>query len=497
MFDFPYTLTKIRVYKKLISASNFTEVAIYTTNLNSVRSWTDNQVVAGFTYVYKIGVEVSQYPTIIFESENFTVTAPATSSASPSELTTTIQNVNRVLLQWKDNTQARYQFAIQRSTSANPDWSTVGVLAQTSNTNYTDIVPVFGTTYYYRISLVMQGTRTLPSNVASATIIPFPTPHNVQAVSIGDTKIKLNWSFQIQDNVQFKIYRKNGTSYTLLGTLGNFTFSNQQEYFFENTNSLVLGTTYRYKIEVLHKAYFNATSFNSYSSFSEVDVLFGHFPTPVLQGNAISHHQIKLDWTYDASLANVVFNVYRANAGSADYQLVASNLVANTRTYTDENLFENNSYLYKLEVVRAGIKRDVTISVKTLSAVKWYYAYKDGNWDDLNTWTLTPGIIDKPSILPDANDIVVIENQQVSFIKNLAQNIHASKVFVKGSRGKLTIQGYELKVNDEMNVYQGSYLEVINAGKLKLNNSKVLLKDKSSKIVVGSGGYLGVVPITQ
>jgi hypothetical protein len=133
---------------------------------------------AGVTYTATVkggtgGVkDLAGNPLATDKSWSFTTQAAL---AAPSNLTATRSgslSKQRIDLSWIDNSSSEANFAIERSTTSSFTTNLVTSTVPANTTSYSDGTSQLQrkTTYYYRVFAVdSAGTRSAPSNVASAT----------------------------------------------------------------------------------------------------------------------------------------------------------------------------------------------------------------------------------------------------------------------------------------------------------------------------------------
>lgn len=175
-------ITKYNVYRGTTSG-NETLFA----QTGNVTSYTDNAVVIGQTYFYKITAV-----NVIGESpQSNEVSATLIGSPQPPTGLTATGALLKINLNWtapsNDGGSAITGYSIERSTDNGSTWSTVQSNTGSTATTYSDsnVVPLV--TYTYRVSAINSVGTSNPSNIASATTTSSSTNgitlNNVQSTS--------------------------------------------------------------------------------------------------------------------------------------------------------------------------------------------------------------------------------------------------------------------------------------------------------------------------
>ncbi|MBZ0314813.1 MAG: hypothetical protein K8L91_00230, partial [Anaerolineae bacterium] len=175
-------------------------------------------------------------------------------------LTATRQSNTQINLAWNDVLMGETNYRVERSPDGVSNWSEIATLSATT-TAYQNTGLSCGT-YYYRVRgyFSSSSSYSLYSNVANAVALPCPeTPSNLNATTLDDERIQLNWVDNAADESAYLVERSldGSTNWMLVATLAanTQTFSNRL---------LDCGTTYHYRV----RAYRQADS--AYSSYSNV-----------------------------------------------------------------------------------------------------------------------------------------------------------------------------------------------------------------------------------
>jgi hypothetical protein len=176
-----------------------------------------------------------------------------TPAAVPSQLTATPVSNSQIDLAWTDHTTYEAGFSIERSTDGTnfTQDATVGPdVTSYANTGLSD-----ATTYFYRVRAYDNGGASGYSNIASATTpAGVPAPSNLKAIAISESQINLTWIDNASNETAFQIEQLNGTTWSLIATVGSNITS------YANTG-LAPSTRYSYRVRA-----WNISGGSSYSN---------------------------------------------------------------------------------------------------------------------------------------------------------------------------------------------------------------------------------------
>lgn len=199
-------------------------------------------------------------------------TLPAAPSR-PSNLQRTVNNYDRITINWSTYTGNGTEIEIYRSLNGS-NWSIINTVPKTQN-YYIDSTLQASTRYYYRLRAVNSGNVSSFTGSVNAYTLDLPptpsAPANLQLNNITSSSSVISWSDMSSNEKHFEVYKSLGdnTSYNKIATLGE----NVTQY---SDNSLFAHSTYYYK--VLSK---NAGGSSAYSNELQVTSLNS---TPVLNG---------------------------------------------------------------------------------------------------------------------------------------------------------------------------------------------------------------------
>ena len=171
-------------------------------------TYTDEGPVPGRTYKYVIEI----YRTVFcVYSEDVTVALPQTLAAKPMSLVLTA-GAGSVQISWADKSNNEDNFYLYRKTSGS-GYTKIATLAA-DETMYTDTGLASSTTYYYKVTAYnavgeSSGAEGSATTLAASESVTAPdAPSDLDAVEKSDSKIKLTWTDQSDDEEGFEIWRE-------------------------------------------------------------------------------------------------------------------------------------------------------------------------------------------------------------------------------------------------------------------------------------------------
>jgi len=224
--------TSYKIYRSVESTDNFEYIGSV---INT--SYTDNDVVLGNTYYYKlVSVKNTMESSI---SENYvSVLSEITSLSAPTGLTASVQGNDSILLSW-DSVEDASTYMIYRGNSS----SNVNTyVAAISSTSYLVSALEENTGYWFTVSSANNHSESYPSEaVYGQTFLNVPPepPTGLNASTLNNS-IQVSWN-NVTGVTGYKVYRSTGENgtYSLAGNVSSSPFSD---------SGLTPNITYYYKV---------------------------------------------------------------------------------------------------------------------------------------------------------------------------------------------------------------------------------------------------------
>jgi len=227
---------------------------------------------------------------------NLNQTPPATNP--PSDLQATILSETSVRLNWTDNSSDEYGFRIERKIGAGGTYAALAAVAP-NITAFTDITVITGQTYYYRVAAYQEGGFAY-SNEVEVIMPGLPTPTNLVATTVSETRIDLSWVDNAQSEEGYKIERKAGNLgffREIATVLSDFMSNNPCAYSDTSVNPAM---DYYYRIRA-----FNIAGYSSYSNEAWA-ASGGRDYTEIISGDPA---QPRVALTFDAGVSSVKYGI--------------------------------------------------------------------------------------------------------------------------------------------------------------------------------------------
>lgn len=324
------------------------------------------------------------------------VSLPGSAPVPPTQLTATAISYNRIDLTWTDNSSNETGFQLYRSINNAGPYAVVATIPS-NTTSYSDQAVDPSTKYYYRIQAIgAYGESGFSNEISTGLQYSYyeqslPNRGLTQIDNYAPNSVGTSTDFDISvrqrdTNIAFKWEGKIN-----IPTTGNYTFYTRSD---DGSRLYIDGT------QVVDNDYNQGMTERSgnvnnlSAGFHNIKVLFRQatgglglevryrgpsinkqlIPSSILIGEAInattlplppapaaptnlvatslSPSSIKLTWT-DNSSDEVNFEIYRSASNATNFVLYKT-LSANTNQFTDEELFANLTYYYKVVAVNVG-----------------------------------------------------------------------------------------------------------------------------------------------
>jgi len=193
--------------------------------------------------------------------------------------------------------------------------------------------------YYFRVRAVAHNEFSGYSNIAQAFIQLF-TPVNLNAYSIADTSVVLNWDDNNAFEKGYAISEFSNGSYNVIRTLpaGTNTFIYYKQF---NVYNL-----YKFAIHAVRDNYYSEKGY-----FTPVTISF--LPPTGLTFEHIAQTSIKLKWN-DNTTFEKGFIIYRADDQNVNVFSEIGRVGNNVTEFVSTNLDTARSYLYKISAYTYG-----------------------------------------------------------------------------------------------------------------------------------------------
>jgi large repetitive protein len=176
---------------------------------------------------------------------------------------------------------------------------------------------------------------TVPGTVPTA-------PTALTATGVSASRINLSWTDNSNNETGFEVTRSNSLTgtYQPIGTVTGNTFTD---------TSLSASTTYYYSVRAIGTA---GESANAQAQGTTQAPPAAPATPGTLSATAVSTTLINLSWA-DLSTGETGFEIYRSSNTTSNYRLIAT-LPANSNSYSDQGLFPNTNYFYKVKAIVVG-----------------------------------------------------------------------------------------------------------------------------------------------
>ena len=264
--------------------------------------------------------------------------------AAPKNFTATTLSTTKIVLAWADDSNDEKGFQIERKTGGDGIFAEIKTLGPNVQT-VIDSSLSGNTEFFYRIRAFNNGGESGYSNVTNTRTFPNPPakPASLVAAPVSNTKIRLTWLDNSDNEAGFRIERKIGVAgiYAQVATAG----ANAKVF---TDSSLAANTGYFYRIRA-----FNLGGVSSYSNETTTKTLPDPpAPPRELAVTTISNRQINLVWK-DSSNNENGFQIERKTGLAGVYSEIAV-VKTNVKSYADSSLSGKTVYFYRVRAYNDG-----------------------------------------------------------------------------------------------------------------------------------------------
>ena len=338
-----------RLYRSEGAAVDSTDERIHSETSKTGLDYTDEEVIEGRTYAYRVYVEDTFGREI--GSNTWTAEVP---NVRPPEAVTIEEpeavSTSRIALSWNqpgDLDFASYKIYRNETGTVSQDDEHVATITDVHTTYHDDTGLEENKKYYYRIYTSDEGGLTARSNEVSArTLNEEPAAVTLQEpTDISTSRIALAWSKSEDDDFEaYKLYRnETGAVSENDELIVEITEVNTTYY---DDTGLEENTTYYYRVYTR-----DATGLTARSNEVHARTLADEPSAVTLsEPTAVSTSRIALDWTESEDEDFEAYKIYRNETGavSENDQLVTTITELNLTYYDDTGLRENTTYYYRV-----------------------------------------------------------------------------------------------------------------------------------------------------
>lgn len=351
-------IREYEIYYRVSTTANYTK----TTVAHPATTFTHNGLIPGRMYYYYVkAIDNYGNPSPASATVSATTLADTEKPAQPTNLSATVEGLNRINLIWNastDNVEIS-GYKVYRITGT----STV-TLSPGNVTSYSDTGLAPGTTYIYKVSAVdTAGNESDPSLQISRTTTydnqPPPAPASLTATVESAASIKLQWN-GVTDNVGlngYEVWRgtTNGNYPTKLVLTSSTSYTD---------NYLSANTRYYYKVVAVDTSG-NVSPGVYADALTQTDSIKPEPPALVTARASSSKTKVYLNWSGASDNMGVVsYEVYRSVGSGTAARLTSTG----STSYDDTDVSANNTYKYYIVAVDGAGNRSansITVSVTT------------------------------------------------------------------------------------------------------------------------------------
>jgi fibronectin type 3 domain-containing protein len=269
-------------------------------------------------------------------------TTPSNPPAAPTLLSVVKGDPGELVLNWTDNSNNEFAFAIFRTTTGSSYQKIADVPPNTTSFTDTGLTP--NAVWTYKVRATNGGGASEFTNEASGTPLPIApsAPTGLVANVMSSSRIDLNWTDTSNTSVNyetaFHVFRK--------GPVGDFVkiatlVPNTTSY---SDTGLNPNTPYTYHVRAINEG--GASGWTNDASGTTPQVLPAA-PT-LLDAIAVSPTRIDLSWS-DNSGNETAFHVFRKGP-VGDFVKIAT-LIPDTASYSDTAVDPSTTYIYRVRAI--------------------------------------------------------------------------------------------------------------------------------------------------
>ena len=352
-------------------------------------SYNDTALTDNKQYYYRVkavlkdNVYSKPYP------NNDTGVAVHTKLKAPQNLKASWSSSDTIKLTWLNRSYGAEYFVIERKIG-DGSFFVIDTVPSDDGSTWYDYSLKPGTSYTYRLQSVKGDYTSDYSDEVTVEGYAIPAPSNLKAIILSETKIKLTWEDNSNNETNFIIEQRTGSSKTWKQI--DKVKSNITSYTVDKLNPDVV---YTFRV----KSY-NSTHFLSAES-EECEVLIKSLESPSgLTANAISSSAIALEWE-DNSSEEEGFVIERKTSGGEFKEIART--ASNTVKYTDNSVEAGKEYYYRVMAFNGSLYTNYTnISSASTLAVKPFEDLNSVPWAKSSIEYLAArGIIKGKSVNPN------------------------------------------------------------------------------------------------
>jgi endonuclease/exonuclease/phosphatase family metal-dependent hydrolase len=281
----------------------------------------------------------------------------------PTNLTATLIEDLKILIEWEDNSSDEIGFVIQRKEERNI-FQTI-FTTEPDITSYIDSLLSTNTVYYYRVAALFEGDQSDWSNVVDIqTPVDIYAPSNLSAIIPSNSEVQIYWTDNTSNETGFIIERKiEDEDFTLL-------YTNEPNDTSYNDTSVEPELLYTYRVaalyeegqtdwsnelEVLTPPIFDGMTFGTDTTFEIMTWNIEHFPLNdeitvglvaeairALEIDLIALQEIESEYYFNNLVESLEgWDGYRANSSYYDINLA---YLYKTAVINMENIYEISEY---------------------------------------------------------------------------------------------------------------------------------------------------------